>query len=180
MLRGEINEILVFPLYNAVSGPFLPTFQPSLHLRHYLRRKCESLLITNYWQWKLDARRLGWVYLDLLLLLVDLLKRHWKSWIFEMAWFDYTAITRCHGVTSFVTSSRSRCKHPVSNLTVRCLALQARCLGLPEGETFAFFRNIWQRIVITCYRRAEVLVKMFKFVQMTQLNLGTLNWHFEE
>ena len=37
MLRGEINEILVLPVYNAVSGPFLPTFQPSLHLRHYLQ-----------------------------------------------------------------------------------------------------------------------------------------------
>ena len=46
MLREEINEILVLPLYNAVIGPFLPTFQPSLHLRQYLRRKCESLFIT--------------------------------------------------------------------------------------------------------------------------------------
>ena len=57
MLHGEINEILVFPLYNAVSGPILLTFKPSLYLRHYLWRKCKSLLITNYW--KLDARRLG-------------------------------------------------------------------------------------------------------------------------
>ena len=38
--------------------------------------------------------------------------------------FDYAAITCRHGVTSFVTSSTSRCKHTVSNLTVRCLASQ--------------------------------------------------------
>ena len=84
---------MVFPLHNAVGGPFLPKLQPSLHLRHYLRRKCESLLITTYWQWKLDARRLGVSIFGFTVVGAGPVKATLKIIDFLNGLFDYAAIT---------------------------------------------------------------------------------------